>query len=62
MTIATGLSRAAVTGAGRAAALAALSLAPGIMRWVAASTRIPQSSLVLGECALNAAIAGLLQV
>jgi flavin-dependent dehydrogenase len=55
MTIATGLSRAAVTGAGRAAALAALSLAPGIMRWVAASTRIPQSSLVLGECALNAA-------
>ncbi len=55
MTLATGLSRVAVTGAGRAAALAALSLAPGIVRWVAASTRIPQSSLVLGECALNAA-------
>ncbi len=55
MALATGISRAAVTGAGRAAALAALPLAPGIMRWVAASTRIPQSSLVLGQCALNAA-------
>jgi flavin-dependent dehydrogenase len=49
MTLATSLSRAAVTAAGRAAALAALSLAPNAMRWVAASTRIPQSSLV-PEC------------
>ncbi len=47
MTIATGLSRAAVTGAGRTAALAALSLAPSAIRWVATSTRIPQSSLDL---------------
>jgi flavin-dependent dehydrogenase len=47
MALATGLSRAAVTGAGRTAALAALSLAPNAIRWVAASTRIPQSSLVL---------------
>jgi menaquinone-9 beta-reductase len=49
MTVATCLSRAAVTRAGRTAALAALSLAPGAIRWVAASTRIPQSSLILGE-------------
>lgn len=49
MTLATFLSRAAVTRAGRTAALAALSLAPGAIRWVAASTRIPQSSLVPGE-------------
>ena len=49
MALATWLSRAAVTGAGRTAALAALSLAPSAMRWVAASTRIPQSSLVVGE-------------
>jgi menaquinone-9 beta-reductase len=45
MALATGLSRAAVTGAGRIAALAALSLAPSAIRWVATSTRIPQSSL-----------------
>jgi menaquinone-9 beta-reductase len=54
MTLATSLSRAAVTAAGRTAALAALSAAPDAMRWVAASTRIPQSSLVF-ECALNPA-------
>ncbi|MGA2753369.1 MAG: NAD(P)/FAD-dependent oxidoreductase [Terracidiphilus sp.] len=47
MALATWLSRAAVTCAGRTAALAALSLAPGAIRWVAASTRIPQSSLDL---------------
>jgi menaquinone-9 beta-reductase len=50
MTLATWLSRAAVTGAGRTAALAALSLAPNAMRWVAASTRIPQASLISGAC------------
>jgi flavin-dependent dehydrogenase len=47
MALATGLSRVAVTGAGRTAALAALSLAPSAIRWVATSTRIPQSSLDL---------------
>jgi menaquinone-9 beta-reductase len=50
MTLATSLSLAAVTGAGRTAAIAALTLAPSVMRWVAASTRIPQSSLVSGAC------------
>jgi len=54
MTLATSLSLAAVTAAGRTAALAALSLAPDAMRWVAASTRIPQSSLV-SESPLQAA-------
>lgn len=46
MSLATWLSRAAVTGAGRAAALGVLSLFPNAMQWIAASTRIPQSSLV----------------
>jgi len=55
MALATWLSRAAVTGTGRTAALTALSLAPGAIRWIAASTRIPQSSLVLGECVLQGA-------
>jgi flavin-dependent dehydrogenase len=55
MTLATWLSRAAVTGAGRAAAFAALTLAPNAMHWVAESTRIPQSSLVSGELLLQAA-------
>jgi flavin-dependent dehydrogenase len=54
MALATSLSRAAVTAAGRTAALAALAIAPDAMRWVAASTRIPQSSLV-SECPLQAA-------
>jgi flavin-dependent dehydrogenase len=54
MTLATWLSRAAVTGAGRAAAFAALTLAPNAMRWVAESTRIPQSSLVSGESLFQA--------
>jgi hypothetical protein len=55
MALATWLSRTAVTAAGRTAALAALSLAPSAIRWVAASTRIPQSSLVLDQCALQRA-------
>jgi flavin-dependent dehydrogenase len=54
MTLAASLSRAVVTAAGRAAAIAALTIAPNAMRWVAASTRIPQSSLV-SECPLQAA-------
>jgi flavin-dependent dehydrogenase len=48
MTLATWLSRAAVTRAGRAAAFAVLPLAPGVLRWIAASTRIPSSSLIAG--------------
>jgi flavin-dependent dehydrogenase len=55
MTLAAFLSRAAVTGAGRTAALAALTLAPNAMRWVAASTRIPQSSLVAVDSLLAVA-------
>jgi menaquinone-9 beta-reductase len=54
MTLATWLSCAAVTPVGRAAALAALTLAPNAVRWVAASTRIPQSSLV-SKCPRHAA-------
>ena len=47
MSLATWLSRACVTPAGRATALAALPLAPGLLRWIAASTRIPSSSLLV---------------
>ena len=46
MSLATRLSQAAVTRLGRAAALPALSLFPNAMQWIAASTRIPSSSLV----------------
>jgi flavin-dependent dehydrogenase len=46
MRIATLLSRAMVTGAGRAAAPAALSIAPHLTRWIAAATRIPSSALL----------------
>ncbi|HEY1803060.1 MAG TPA: NAD(P)/FAD-dependent oxidoreductase [Terracidiphilus sp.] len=55
MTLATLLSQTAVTGAGRIAALAALTLAPNAMRWVAQSTRIPQSSLISLESLHQAA-------
>jgi hypothetical protein len=48
MALATWLSQAAVTRAGRAAAFAVLPLAPGVLRWIAASTRIPSSSLIVG--------------
>lgn len=58
MAFATSLSRAAVTGVGRTSAFAALTLAPNAMRWVADSTRIPQSSLVSGEILLHAAQQG----
>jgi hypothetical protein len=51
MALATWLSRAAVTCVGRHAALSILPLLPDVMRWIAASTRIPQSSLVFGESA-----------
>jgi len=53
MSLATWLSRIAVTRAGRIAALAALTLAPNAMRWIAAYTRIPRSSLVLSEFLLE---------
>jgi len=55
MALATMLSRGAVTSVGRTAALAALSLAPNAVRWVASSTRIPQSSLTSREGLLQAA-------
>jgi len=55
MNLATSLSRGAVTSVGRTAALAALTLAPNAMRWVAESTRIPQSSLISGDSLLVAA-------
>ena len=47
MSLATWLSRACVTPAGRAAALAVLPLAPVLLRWIAASTRIPAPSLLV---------------
>ena len=47
MALATWLSRLAVMPAGRNSALLAFSLFPYAMRWIAASTRIPQSSLLL---------------
>jgi menaquinone-9 beta-reductase len=46
MRVATRISRAMVTLPARTAATAALSLVPGIMRWMAASTRIPASALL----------------
>jgi len=49
MTLATWISRAAVTRMGRAAVFTALPCAPGLMRWIAASTRIPSSSLLTGR-------------
>lgn len=55
MNLATWLSRAAVTSMGRVAALAALTLAPNAMGWVAESTRIPQSSILTGDLPLMAA-------
>jgi flavin-dependent dehydrogenase len=46
MSLATWLSQACVTSAGRAAALSFLPLAPMLLRWIAAATRIPPSSLL----------------
>ena len=46
MSLATGLSRAVVTRAGRSLAPIALSLFPHAMRWIAASTRIPSEALL----------------
>lgn len=57
MRIATFLSRAMVTTAGRMIAPAVLSLAPGILSWVAGRTRIPDRAinLALNPAHLNAA-------
>lgn len=55
MTLATWLSRAAVTRPGRAAAFAALPFFPSAMRWIAASTRIPESLIVPTEFPLEGA-------
>jgi hypothetical protein len=46
MRLATWLSRAVVTGAGRRLAPFGLSLFPNAMRWIAASTRIPKQALL----------------
>lgn len=51
MRLATGLSRLMVTSPGRAVAPVALSLLPGILRWVAASTRIPAGVLLRRDSA-----------
>ncbi len=57
MALATWLSRAAVTRPGRTVAFTALPLFPSAMRWIAASTRIPQSSIVRSEFPNEAAVA-----
>jgi hypothetical protein len=46
MGIATALSRAMVTGAGRIAAPIGLALVPAAMRWIADATRIPSRALL----------------
>ncbi len=53
MSLATGLSRAAIARPGRALALPALSLFPDALQWIAARTRIPQQSLVPDERAFT---------
>jgi flavin-dependent dehydrogenase len=45
MRLATALSRAMVTGAGRALAPLGLAVFPGAMKWIASSTRIPEKAL-----------------
>ncbi|HZP06590.1 MAG TPA: FAD-dependent oxidoreductase [Terracidiphilus sp.] len=44
--LATWISRAIVTDAGRSSAILAASLFPGAMRWIAASTRVPAAALL----------------
>lgn len=55
MSLATWFSRAMVTRAGRTLAPVGLGLFPGAMRWVAASTRIPEQALLIepATCAVN---------
>jgi flavin-dependent dehydrogenase len=47
VSLATWISRAMVTAAGRDIALLGTSLFPGAMRWIAASTRVPARDLLL---------------
>lgn len=47
--LATRISKAMVSGAGRNLAVPTVSLIPGAMRWIAASTRIPSAALGLDE-------------
>jgi menaquinone-9 beta-reductase len=47
MRLATWLSRAMVTGAGRTMAPFGLSIFPEAMRWIAASTRVPEQALLV---------------
>lgn len=47
MSLATWLSRVAVTRGGRVAALAVVPLVPALLRWIANCTRIPSSSLLV---------------
>jgi flavin-dependent dehydrogenase len=57
MSLAIGFSRAMVTGAGRNLAPFGLSLFPGAMRWIAASTRIPEQALIKpAPCSTNSRV------
>ena len=53
MSLATLLSRAMVTGAGRSVAPFGLSLFPNAMRWIAASTRVPAQALLANPITLR---------
>ena len=52
MRVATGISRAMVSGPGRSTAPAILTLFPRAMRWIAAATRIPDHAMSVRESAL----------
>ena len=53
MSLATLLSQTMVTGAGRNLATFGLSFFPGAMRWIAASTRIPERALLANLTSSN---------
>jgi flavin-dependent dehydrogenase len=52
--LATALSRAMVTGAGRALTPVGLAIFPSAMRWIANSTRIPERALVQTRAVMEA--------
>ena len=54
MRLATALSRAMVTGPGRALAPVGLAIFPDAMKWIASSTRIPQRALDQTRSIINA--------
>ncbi|MGB6724236.1 MAG: electron transfer flavoprotein, partial [Terracidiphilus sp.] len=54
MSLATCISRALVTGAGRRLAACGAPLFPGAMAWIAASTRVPARDLLAGDGAVTA--------